>query len=239
MREIVIDNLPKLKKPEDKDLKSFAKFLASKIDGEAVTIIDKPDQTGTGRFDYLLSVGNKTLAIEITQILEREKEVIRSVQWGNAVGALRKEIRKLLTQHKKYKSLSGLWLVETPESFGVTRRTSKDFAYKSAPQILDAIILRQSSVRIGNFPLKLENVSKEGAGVYFASHSRARFVDSAGDVVSRIEQKLEEKNAQLDTRKGKRILLLINKNMLASVRDYVEALGRIDGLWELNNIDEI
>jgi len=235
-----ITTISKVKKSEDNDLSRFIAYLEF-TKSSRIEVVDKPDITGSGRFDYLLGVerDKEQLAIEMSQIFESERDRIRSIQWGNAVGAIREQLQRYLQKHKRF-PWRGLWSFQTPESFGVNKSIASKFAQKHTPEIIDAIKRKEKSIRIGSFVLKLEKINDQEIGdVFFTTHGTGTFIDAAGVIETRLRKKLPTANKQLDTDRGERILLLVNKYVFGESREVVEALSRINEIWQWESFDKI
>lgn len=233
-------SLNKIKKPEDEDLKRFKNYLRSAL-GSEVYIVDKPDMTGSGRFDYLLGIEKNKIriAVELTQIFESEKDRIRSIQWGNAVGAIREQLREYLDRHEEF-PWQGVWCVETPENFGVTKALATGFAKENTPMIIEAIREGRSSISVGSFALKIEKVADRKIGdVYFSTRPYADFIDTSGTIIERLEKKLPIANEQLDTNIKQKMLLLVSRYAFGGVSDVIEALFKIEEIWRWKNFDKI
>ena len=228
------------KKTEDRDLDRFRAYLSFAMKSE-IEIVDTPDKTGGGRFDYLLEIKNSggRLAVEMTRIFELERDRIRSIQWGNAVGAIREELQRFLQKHESF-PWQGLWSAQTPESFGVNKSAASEFAKKHTSMIMNAIEGGARSVEVCSFNLKLEKINDQEVGdVFFSTHGVGGAIDPAGVIETRLRKKLPVANKQLDTDRGERILLLVNKYVFGGSREVVEALSRITEIWQWENFDKI
>ncbi|MFX0203838.1 MAG: hypothetical protein ACFFCW_47675 [Candidatus Hodarchaeota archaeon] len=239
-----IDLLRKIKKREDEDLIRFVDFLF--FNGvKKITVLDKPDETRKdrpreGNFDYLIQLDNdEKMALEFTQIFEKEEKRVRSLQWGNLVGAFNEELKRYSLRHGQF-NWSGIWNVETPENFGATRNKSRIIARKNVSRLTSAIEKKESSIEIDGFVLKLKKVIEQQRGsLFFSTGSKAGFVDPASDISPKLEEKLPEKNEQLTTEKAKRVLVIVNKYVFGETSEIISALSRIDGIWKYENFDEI
>lgn len=239
-----LDLLPKIRKEEDDHLKRFVDFLF--FGGiKKVTVLDKPDETSKsktrkGKFDYLLQIdSSKKVALEFTQIFEKEEERIRSLQWGNLVGAFKEELKRYLSTHRKF-NWSGTWDVETPKDFGATRHKSEIIAKENVTLLINAIERQKSSIELGGFILKLKKVTEEPVGnLYFSTSAEAGFIDIAKDIEPKLREKLPQKNQQLTIKGAERVLILVNRYIFGETRATVSALSIINHIWKYRSFDKI
>lgn len=225
-------------KPEDKDMKRFISYLKTlKVNTK---IIDKPDMNKKcpRRWDYtlLLEKENEKFSIEITKV--KEKEFLKSIQWGNIVKEFQAQFGTLL-QKEEYKGLKGAWIVRTPDNFGFTKGRAKTVAKKYASVVLRAIINNQAFVNIDGFQLTLARTSIEGRGMYFSTSGGGRFFDPAEEVIENLKRLLIKKDSQLGNKVGKGIIILINENHLADISGYARAFFTIKDALKLQNCDDI
>jgi len=239
-----VDLLRNIKKREDEDLTRFADFLFF-CGVKKITVLDKPDETRKdrsreGNFDYLIQLDNdEKLALEFTQIFEKEEKRVRSMQWSNLVGAFSEELKRYSSRYRKF-NWSGIWNVETPENFGATRNKSRIIARKNVSRLISAIEKKKSSIEIDGFVLKLKKVIEQQRGtLFFSTSPKAGFVDPASDVSPKLKEKLPEKNEQLTIEKAKRVLVIVNKYVFGKTSEIVSALSKIDDVWRYENFDEI
>ena len=239
-----LDLLGKIKKEEDDDLKRFVDFLFF-LGIRKVVVLDKPDETSKsktrkGKFDYLLRVdSNKKVALEFTQIFEKEEERKRSLQWGNLVGAFKEELKRYLSKHRKF-NWSGTWDVETPKDFGATKHRSKIIAKENVTGLINAIEEQKSSIEVVGFVLKLKKVSEEPVGnLYFSTGPNAGFIDIAKDIEPKLREKLPHKNQQLTIKGAERALVLVNRYIFGEARATISALAAINDIWKYRNFDKM
>jgi len=235
----IIDLLPKIKKEEDKDFKRFTDFLF--FTGiKKIVVKDKPDKTKTGRFDYFIRIDDdKNIALEFTQIFEKDEQRLRSIQWGNLVGAFRSELKKYLSKHKKF-PWTGIWNIETPEGFGATKNKAKNIAYKNTISLIEAIEKGKSSIKVTGFLLKLRRITDNPRGdLYFSTSLKAGSIDPASDLEPKLRKKLLEKNKQLEIKDAEKVLVIINKYIFGETRELISALSRVEELWNYKNLDKI
>jgi len=240
----IIDLLPNIKGDEPDGFKRFTDFLFSEGIRE-IKIIDKPDKTKKdvsrrGKFDYLIRVdSDKRMALEFTQIFEKEEQRLRSIQWGNLVGAFRDEFKKYLSKHKKF-NWRGIWNIETPEGFGANKNKAKIIASKNVINLIRAIERGKSSIEVDGFSLKLKRVVDTKIGdLYFSTSVKAGFIDPASDLEPKLKEKLPQKNEQLNIKDAERVLIIINKYIFGETRELVSALARIEEIWKCTNFDKI
>lgn len=240
----LVDSLTNIEKREDEDLRRFADFLFFSGIKEII-VLDKPDETRrdkvrTGNFDYLVQLdGTEKIAIEFTQIFEKEEKRVRSMQWGNLVGAFRDELKSYLQEHGRFNWI-GVWNVETPEDFGASRNKSKNIARKSVHRLIEAIEREKSSVEIAAFVLKFRKAIQQPRGdLFFSTSPKAGGIDPSQDIEPKLREKLPEKNQQLAVEGAKRVLIIVNKYIFGETNEVISALSRIDELWKFENFDRI
>jgi len=237
----LLDKLPNIKKPAEEEvyLNRFAEYL-SKKGIKKITIIDKPDETGSGRFDYLIELDcTKRVAVEIFRLFERIEERIMAMQWSNLASALENEIQKYARRQKKFK-WSGVWRLEIPISAGASSSEAKNIAKKNVGIIINAMEINKKSVKINGFNVKLEKVGDHPKGeIYTAAFSEVRAINPPSQIESELRRLLKKKNEQLDTDKGEKCLVIVGKCIWAKQRETVEALSRINELWSMENFDKI
>lgn len=240
----LIDRVPAVQKREDADLKRFAQFLRSK-GFPRVTIIDKPDETlkitsQKGKFDYLIEVekGGR-IALEFTQLFEVPTQRIQRIQWSNLVSAFRKELKKYLSSGQGF-HWSGIWAIETPNNFGASRQKSNNIAKRHTGDLLRALEGSFDGVQIAGMSLKLRKVVEQPEGdLYFSSATTAATFLPSQDILPELMRLLPAKNRQLDTKKGKRYLVILNRHPLASLAETVDAMSRVETIWAMKNMDRI
>ena len=239
-----LDSLPKIKKEEDDDLKRFVDFLF--LGGiKKVTVLDKPDETSKsktrkGKFDYLLEIdSSKKIALELTQIFEKEEERKKSFQWRNLVGAFREELRHYLSKHEKF-NWSGTWNVEAPKDFGATKHRAKLIAEENVTRLMNAMARGKSGIEVNGFILKLKKLTEGPAcNLSFSTTPEAGFFDTAKDIEPKLREKLPQKNQQLAIKGTGRVLIIVNRYIFGEARAMISALSTINDIWNYRNFDKI